>query len=1282
VSSSKTAKVDPNTAERESVSAAANVFSGGGEMGALMRNLDWSETLIGPVSEWPQSLITAVRIILTSRYAMFIWWGRELVNLYNDPYRAFLGIKHPTALGKSAHDVWAEIWDQIGPRTDAVLLRGESTYDEALLLLMERHGYVEETYFTFSYSPLPDDSGNVGGLFCAVTEETQQVIGERRLRLLREIASAMAGAHTPDEVCESAASCLVNARRDLPFSLIYLIDEDGKTLKRATLAGVDANHPGAPETVTLDEAGDAVWPFRRVIEEGETVLIEDLDRRLADIPKGEWEQPSKCAVLLPISQQGNPRPAGVLVAGLNPYRKFDDEFRGFVSLLANQIAAAIATAVAYEKERQRAETLAELDRAKTLFFSNVSHEFRTPLTLMLGPLEEVLSKARERLAAEDQENLAAARRNALRLLKLVNTLLDFSRIEAGRAEAVYEPTDLATFTAEIASVFRSAMEKAGLRFTVDCEPLSEPIYVDRNMWEKIVLNLLSNAFKYTFEGEVALTLKPVDGRVELAVKDTGVGIPENELPRVFERFHRIENTRARTHEGTGIGLALVQELVKLHGGSVRIQSAFGRGSTFSVSIPRGTLHLPADRIQAKRDLLSTAVSADSYVDEAQRWLPEESGGAASDEPTPHLPSLAASPANQQSERPLVVLADDNADMRAYLAHLLGRDYRVHAVSDGVQAIQAVQQLHPALVLVDVMMPRTDGFGVLRAIRKDASVSSTPVILLSARAGEESRVEGLQAGADDYLIKPFRARELLARVGTHIKLASLRHEAAEREALLRKATEENEERLRLAQSAAQIGTWEWDPVTGASKLSAELHAMFGTFPDEPDQYAQWSARVHPDDLPKVLQFMQEGRVSGEMEFEYRYRHPALGLRWFYCKGRRNQSETRMLGIVQDVTERKRADEALRTALVASQKLAAIVESSDDAIISKDLKGIVTSWNPYAEKLFGYTAEEMIGRSITAIIPTELLADEERILSTIARGERIDHFETVRVKKNGERIEVSLTISPVKDHAGKIIGAAKIARDITQRKKAERALHTSERLASVGRLAATVAHEINNPLEAVTNLIYLAKQDTNQPEVRAHLTAAEEELERISHLTKQTLGFYRETRGVSAMRLGSAIKPLISVFSSKTRSKAVEIRPEIKDDPEIHAVPGEIRQLLANLLSNSIDAVDGGGQIRIRVSSASEWNGAKRSGVRLTIADSGPGIPPDDRFRLFEPFFTTKKEVGTGLGLWVCKSIVEKHEGTIRMKSSTIPGRSWTAFSVFLPAQPQRQSAVEEPLRRAV
>lgn len=478
---------------------------------------------------------------------------------------------------------------------------------------------------------------------------------------------------------------------------------------------------------------------------------------------------------------------------------------------------------------------------------------------------------------------------------------------------------------------------------------------------------------------------------------------------------------------------------------------------------------------------------------------------------------------------------------------------------------------------------------------------------------------------------------------------------------RKALEENAERLRLAQTAAQIGTWEWDPVEDTRTLSPELYRMFGTSHSDPDSTHKWQERVFPADWSRVRRSMATGHRRGAMEFEYRYAHPERGLRWFYCKGRRVRGETRMYGIVQDITARKDTQ-------VASQRLAAIVESSDDAIASKDLKGTVTSWNRAAERIFGYTAEEMIGRPITTIIPPELHDDETRILATIARGERIDHFETERLTKSGERIDVSLTISPVRDETGAIVGAAKIARDITQQKKAERALRTSERLASVGRLAATVAHEINNPLEAITNLIFLAKSSVTREDANKFLTMAEDELNRVSHLTRQTLGFYRESKAVAMVRVGELIESLASVFSSRARNRGVKVDTEVGEDAAALNIPAEMRQVVANLVANSMDAMDAGGAVRVRARAAHSWRCEDEWGIRLTIADTGTGIPKSARPKLFEPFFTTKNDVGTGLGLWVCKGIVENHRGQIRMKSSTEPGRSWTVFSVFLPLKP--------------
>ena len=484
-----------------------------------------------------------------------------------------------------------------------------------------------------------------------------------------------------------------------------------------------------------------------------------------------------------------------------------------------------------------------------------------------------------------------------------------------------------------------------------------------------------------------------------------------------------------------------------------------------------------------------------------------------------------------------------------------------------------------------------------------------------------------------------------------------------------ATVANEERLRLAEAAGHIGTWEWDPLHETQTLSPELGRIFGVDIADPERSRKWAARVAPEDWPKVKNLMHEARQSGRMEFEYRYLHPDLGLRWLYCRGCRYHDESRMFGIVQDTTARKAAEET-------AQRFVAIVESSDDAIISKDLRGTVTSWNPGAERIFGFTAKEMIGRPITTIIPPELRDDETRILATITKGERIEHFETIRVKKNGDIVEVSLTVSPVKDEADQIIGAAKIARDITERKKAERSLLTSERLAAVGRLAATVAHEINNPLEAVTNLVYLAKTADNLREVREFLTSAEEQLAGVSHLTRQTLGFYRETSGARRFRTSDIVHSVISAFTARARNHSVELSSEIQEDPVIFAVPGEIRQVLANLICNSIDAIHGSGRVLVRVSAAHRAC-RQEAGVRIAIADTGSGIPASAFPRVFEPFFTTKRNVGTGLGLWVCKNIIATHNGTIRVRSCTTPGLSWTVFSVFLPLNLHKETSNSEP-----
>ena len=743
----------------------SDVFAGGGELGDRMRGFAWADTALGPVDSWPQSLRTCVRIILTSSQPMFVWWGDQLINLYNDAYCSILAGKHPWALGRPAAEVWREIWSDVEPRATHAMRENRGTFDEALLLIMERSGYREETYYTFSYSPVPGDRGGPGGILCANSSDTQRILGERQQALLREVSATAVEARTTTEVCDRIALALATNPRDLPFALLYAVNADD-TAELCARVGIERTHPLATQHVNLtpsaDDSGGLTAgalgnPVQEVLR-SRGFAVRSI-QTTPDLPRGIWNEPATELIGVPIAGADRSL-AAVLVTARNPFRRLDGDYRRFLELLAGQIGSSLANAKAYETERTRAEALAELDRAKTTFFSNISHEFRTPLTLMLGPTEDALRSESRALTGDA---LASVHRNELRLLKLVNALLDFSRIESGRVQAHYEPVDLAQYTRELASAFRSAMERAKLQFEVSVEPIAGPVFVDRSMWEKIVLNLLSNALKFTFDGEVRIELRDRGAEVELAVSDTGTGIPADQVPRLFERFHRVEGARSRTHEGSGIGLALAHELIKLHHGSIEARSEVGRGTTFTVRLPKHRDDISVDRPPVRE--ATSGITA--FVEEALRWLPSPSS------PQIALPTDPP-PITEVSEAKLVV-ADDNADMRDYLRRLLADRWSVTIVANGKQALEAARRDRPDLVLTDVMMPELDGFGLLRALRADPALATVPVVMLSARAGEEARVDGIEAGADDYLVKPFSARELIARVSNLLQLSRLRRD---------------------------------------------------------------------------------------------------------------------------------------------------------------------------------------------------------------------------------------------------------------------------------------------------------------------------------------------------------------------------------------------------------------------------------------------------------------------------------------------------------------------------
>ena len=777
-------------------------------MGARLRALDWSTTPLGPADRWPQSLKTIIRVMLDSRYAMWMLWGPEYTFFCNDAYLPTVGDKRDWVLGARSDRVWQEIWPDIGPRIQRVLSSGEATWDERLQLFLQRKGFTEETYHTFSYSPVYDDANRIAGMLCVVTEVTDGVIGEGRLHLLRDLASTLSTVTTVEECCQQAVRVLTRYPADVPLAAMYVIDGNARTA-RLVCATQEQPESVLPAAMPLDQPSE-LWSFPQALASGEPAAVIDLPSRGVILSGHPWPEALRNGFVLPLRGAGPEGCTGFLVVGVSPRRPLDSAYVDFLKLVSGQTAAAIADAQAHERERARAEALAEIDRAKTTFFSNVSHEFRTPLTLMLGPLEDALADP----ATQDSilERLQLAHRNALRLLKLVNSLLDFTRIEAGRMQVAFEPVDLAAVTRDLASTFRSAVERAGLKFNVICEQLADCAYIDRDMWEKVVLNLISNAFKFTLEGTITVRLRQDAGDAVLDVQDTGVGVPSLEVPRLFERFHRVEGSAGRNFEGSGIGLALVQELVRQHAGSIDVASEVGAGTTFTVRIPLGAAHLPQERLRQSRRTLEPSSGARAIVQEAQRWLPAVKPLELTSERSEVLGGRDRRFLSTFGAR--IVLADDNADMLGYVAGLIAPIYKVEVVTDGEAALAAIRRERPDLVISDIMMPKLDGFGLLRVIRGEPELSGIPVILLSARAGEESRIEGLDAGADDYLTKPFSARELLARVGAMLERTHLR---TQNEAQLR----ERETRLHqalLTVSAAQ------QELSRAARLKDEFLAM--------------------------------------------------------------------------------------------------------------------------------------------------------------------------------------------------------------------------------------------------------------------------------------------------------------------------------------------------------------------------------------------------------------------------------------------------------------------------
>jgi PAS domain S-box-containing protein len=1257
------------------------------EMAALIGSVDWSQTPLGPIEDWPHSLRTTVSLCLASNFPINIIWGPRHIQIYNDGYRIVCGDKHPFALGMDYRECWRSAWPALrGPFERAVA--GETSFLENQRMFLHRNGYLEETFFTFSLSPIRAADGEVLGLFHPVTETTRTMLSERRTRGLRDLTSALGGAASAHDVARVSVAALAQFEFDIPFVLVYAYDKAFGGYVLTARRGIDAATPLSPALLSMD--ADQHWPLDEVSQSPAAVHVAGLRAVLAGVRCGPYDEAPDNALAFAMRQQEDGRPRMLMMLGASARLPWDETYQEFQQLLFAAVNAAMDRIATQEQEKARIEALAAADRAKTLFFSNVSHEFRTPLTLMLGPLSDALA---EPMHDGQRDRLQIAERNAHRLLRLVNSLLDFSRIEAGRAQATFSATDLAAQTAELASHFESACAQAGLAFAVDCEPLPQPVYVDRAMWEKVVLNLLSNAFKFTLEGGIRISLKQRGDGVELKVADTGVGIPQTDAALVFERFHRVEGQRGRSMEGSGIGLSLVKEMVALHGGAVRVRSIDGKGSVFSVRLKVGAEHLPADQIVDQPEQAGRWSGTASYLEEAAGWIDRHGDAREPEQEQGQEQGRDQQPRVAGAISARILLADDNADMRAYIQRILEKNgHQVSVVRNGREALEAIAAGPlPDLVLTDVMMPDTDGFTLLKTLRANEATRDMVVILLSARAGPEARVEGLAAGADDYMVKPFDARELVARIDGAVNLSHQRRASAAREAALQAEMQAEmryaRDQFALRESQAQVATLFEQTTVGVAEADAD-----GVVVRVNQRYAQILGRgvdeivgrpldayVAAPAATQAADSLRRLRMEGvPFELEAQYARPDGDGCWAsttvtLIRVRDEAKADRMLALVLDVNERRLSEERVRE---LAERLQFTLNAAQIGDWDLNLIDDTSQRSPRHDQCFGY-AEPLARWGMADFIRHMHPDDRARVGAVIEqavaahRGWNIE-CRVIWPDRSVHWVAVHGSMYHGDKVATRLVG---VILDITAHKQAEEELREASRRKD--EFLAMLAHELRNPLapiSAAAQLIGMAKLSDEKLRHTSGVIARQ-----VSHMTElidDLLDVSRVTRGlVDIERTPQDVRNVVFHAIEQVRPLIESKRHRLVTDlaPDAGMVLGDQKrlvQIVSNLLNNSAKYTPDGGRISVRTEMLDDE-------VRLVVEDNGGGIAPALQPAVFELFSQAERtpdrtQGGLGLGLALVKNLVELHGGTVSCYSAGVGMGS--RFTVSLPRTSVLREAV--------
>ncbi len=981
-----------------------SIVTGKNQMAELIQNFDWINTALGNPYYWSQSLKTSLSICLNSNFPIAIYWGKDLTLLYNDAWSPIPGNKHPWALGKPAREVWSDIWSDIAPEFEKAF-QGIPGGSKDALLPMQRHGYIEECYFDFTFTPVVGENGKVEGVFNAVIETTYRVFNERNAALMNGLSARIAGATTTAEMFENIQQFMIDHRITFPFVTVY------RQLGDDIFNPLSGN--GSPVAPVLRNPKYTLGVYA---SEKINTISRDIDQVFHDLPNGYWGDNIHEAVILPFTISGNEK--YFLLAGLNSRRPFNDHMKAFLETLTTVISNRANDILSLEAERTRAAALEEMDRAKTIFFSNISHEFRTPLTLILGNLEEVLNN--DKLDQSQQQQLKLTQRNALRLLKLVNSLLDFGRLESGKQKPYLQVVDLAAYTKSLALNFKPIIEKGSLDFHIIIPDQTTLVSLDVQMWQKIVFNLLSNAFKYTLEGNITLKVETIHNTAKLVIEDSGVGIPAEEIPLLFDRFHRVKNSAGRSFEGTGIGLSLVKELIELQNGQIIIESALGKGTTVTVTLPaqtsNGTPQIPV--IISESDELISSV----FIEEAL-YLSDN-----------NLVNEVLQ--TNENNNDLVLIVDDNADMRKHMSNIIAKKYRVITAADGHDALNKVTQFSPSLILSDIMMPVMDGITMIKRLRENVITASIPVLLITARAGEESRLEGFDTGADDYLVKPFSSKELLIRIESQIKIAQRRNNALNNiyslfnDVPFAVAVLKGPQLIIEFANKYILGLW------GFTKEQAFNKPMFELLPETVPAAGPVHAEVY-----RTGKRFQKNEIAVQLATNGK-----VATRYFNSvidpiideAGVISGQLVTTIEVTEQVSARKKIEES-------EKELQRIFRQAPITItVYKGEDFVVEVANTLSLEMWGKTEQEVLGRKIFDISP-ELRHSQEPILRNImATGEPfIGNEFYVTYNKNGKPHSgyFNFVYQPAKNELNEVIGIIAIGTEVTEAVKSRKELEES-------------------------------------------------------------------------------------------------------------------------------------------------------------------------------------------------------------------------------------------------